>query len=74
MVLADEPDRFASEVCRLLESASERKRIGAAARTLVEEKYSWEVVAKQVEGVLRLQSVGQDPKSTSRLKGIGKSP
>ena len=57
VVLADEPDRFANEVCRLLESASERKRIGAAARTLVEEKYSWEVVAKQVESVLRLQSL-----------------
>jgi len=57
VVLADEPDRFALEVCRLLESATERKRIGAAARTLVEEKYSWEVVAKQVESVLRLQSL-----------------
>jgi len=57
VVLADEPDRFAKEVCRLLESATERKRIGGAARTLVEEKYSWEVVAKQVESVLRLQSL-----------------
>ena len=57
VVLADEPDQFANEVCRLLESASERKRIGAAARTLVEEKYSWEVVANQVESVLRIQSL-----------------
>jgi sugar transferase (PEP-CTERM/EpsH1 system associated) len=57
VVLADTPERFANEVCRLLESPSERKRIGEAARSLVEEKYSWEVVAKQVESVLRLQSL-----------------
>jgi glycosyltransferase involved in cell wall biosynthesis len=56
IVLADEPHHFADEVCRLLESATERKRIGKAARMLVEEKYSWEVVAKQVETVLRMQS------------------
>jgi sugar transferase (PEP-CTERM/EpsH1 system associated) len=64
VVLADEPDPFAKEVCRLLESASERKRIGKAARTLVEKNYSWEVVAKQVESVLRMQSLSQTSKST----------
>jgi glycosyltransferase involved in cell wall biosynthesis len=59
IVLADEPHHFADAVCRLLESAQERRRIGETARALVEEKYSWEVVAKQVESVLRMQSLRQ---------------
>jgi len=66
IVLADEPDRFASEVCRLLESAPERKRIGESARTLVEKKYSWGVVAKEVENVLRLHSLSQ---TSNQLQG-----
>jgi glycosyltransferase involved in cell wall biosynthesis len=57
--MADEPRRFADEVCRLLASPEERKRIGDAARRLVEEKYSWAVVAKHVESVLRSQSLSQ---------------
>jgi len=55
IVLADEPRRFADEVGRLLASPEERKRIGDAARKLVEEKYSWAVAAKHVESVLRSQ-------------------
>jgi len=55
IVLADEPRCFADEVCRLLASPEERKRIGDAARRLVDEKYSWAVVAKHVESVLRSQ-------------------
>jgi len=53
-VLADEPNFFADEVCRLLDSPRERKRIGDAARRIVEEKYSWAAVAGDVESVLRL--------------------
>ena len=54
IVLADEPNFFADEVCRLLDSPRERKRIGDAARRIVEEKYSWAAVAGDVESVLRL--------------------
>lgn len=53
IILADEPQRFAADVCRLLASSEERKRIGDAARNLVENKYSWAAVAKHVESVLR---------------------
>ena len=53
IVLADEPQSFADAVCRLMDSHEERKRIGNAARKLVEEKYSWESVAQQVQNILR---------------------
>lgn len=53
IVLADEPNRFADEVCRLLDSAEDRKRIGDVARRLVGEKYSWAAVARHLENVLQ---------------------
>jgi glycosyltransferase involved in cell wall biosynthesis len=53
IVLADEPQIFANEVCRLMDSDEDRSRLGNAARKLVEEKYSWESVAQQVQQVLR---------------------
>ncbi len=56
IILADEPQRFAENVCHLLGSSEERNRVGHAARKLVEENYSWVVVAKHMESVLR--SVG----------------
>jgi len=55
IILADEPRLFADEVCRLLDSPAERRRIGNAARKLVEENFSWEAVAKHVDNVLRSQ-------------------
>jgi len=54
IILADEPAHFADEVYRLLGSPAERKRIGDAARRIVEEKYSWAAVARHVESVLSL--------------------
>ncbi len=56
IILADEPAHFADEVYRLLGSPAERKRIGDAARRIVEEKYSWAAVARHVESVLRFLS------------------
>jgi len=56
IVLADDPQQFANVACRLLGSAEERKRIGGAARKLVEDRYSWAAVATHVESVLRSQS------------------
>ncbi len=62
IILADDPQHFANEVCRLLGSSAERERIGFAARTLVEEKYSWGAVAKHVDSVLRsFPSLGSEP-------------
>ncbi len=53
IVLADDPSEFANEVCKLLNSPVERKRIGVSARKLVEEKYSWVAVARHVDNVLK---------------------
>jgi glycosyltransferase involved in cell wall biosynthesis len=47
VLLADSPDDFAQSVVRLLEDAAERRRLGNAARELVETKYSWGSVAKE---------------------------
>ena len=46
VILADAPADFAQAVISLLRSPAERQRIGRAARTLVEEKYSWGSVAE----------------------------
>jgi sugar transferase (PEP-CTERM/EpsH1 system associated) len=47
ILLADSPDVFAQRVVGLLEDAAERRRLGNAARVLVETKYSWGSVAKE---------------------------
>ena len=46
LILADAPADFASSVISLLRDAQERQRLGNAARTLVQEKYSWSKVAE----------------------------
>jgi glycosyltransferase involved in cell wall biosynthesis len=55
LLLADTPSDFARSVVSLLRDANERKRLGTAARALVQERYSW---AKVAEGFARtLQDV-----------------
>lgn len=51
--IADTPEEFARKVVFLLHSASERSRLGAAARQLVEKRYSWASVAAEFDAVLR---------------------
>ncbi len=46
ILLADAPQDFADAVILLLRDSKERKRLGTAARTLVQEKYSWPKVAE----------------------------
>ncbi|HMI50449.1 MAG TPA: glycosyltransferase [Candidatus Saccharimonadales bacterium] len=52
IILSDDPSEFAAHVVRLLNDRVERNRIGAAARKLVEENYSWASVVKSFEDVL----------------------
>ena len=47
VLLADSPDDFAKSVVTLLDDATARRRLGVAARELVETKYSWASVAKE---------------------------
>lgn len=52
IILADEPQRFAESVCRLMVSPEERNKIGDAARKVVAEKHSWRAAAQHLEHVL----------------------
>jgi sugar transferase (PEP-CTERM/EpsH1 system associated) len=51
--LADSPDDFATCVITLLRDKALRQRLGAAARNLVESKFSWSSVAAEFEAALR---------------------
>jgi glycosyltransferase involved in cell wall biosynthesis len=46
ILLADDPDAFASAVVRLLKDAELRQRIGRAGRCLAE-RYSWDAAAQR---------------------------
>jgi sugar transferase (PEP-CTERM/EpsH1 system associated) len=52
ILLADDPDKFAGEIVKLLRSPALRKQIGAAGRQLVEQEYSWESVAARFDNIL----------------------
>jgi polysaccharide biosynthesis protein PslH len=52
LLLADSPDDFAQCVTMLLRDAALRRKIGTAARTLVETKYSWGAVAAEFASAL----------------------
>jgi sugar transferase (PEP-CTERM/EpsH1 system associated) len=52
LLLADSPEDFAKSVVALLGDAAERRRLGTAARELVETKYSWASVAREFAAVL----------------------
>jgi glycosyltransferase involved in cell wall biosynthesis len=47
--IADEPDAFATAVCELLDDARQRQALGRAGRALVEARYGWDALAKQME-------------------------
>jgi len=46
MLIADEPDAFASAVLRVLDDAELRRRLGKAGRRVVETHYDWDVIGK----------------------------
>jgi polysaccharide biosynthesis protein PslH len=45
ILLADTPGHFAESIVSLLRDSQQQNRLGTAARTLVQEKYSWQTVA-----------------------------
>lgn len=53
ILLADTPEDFARSVVSLLRDPNRRKQLGAAARTLVQEKYSWAKVAEDFARTLQ---------------------
>jgi polysaccharide biosynthesis protein PslH len=52
LLVADEPEPFASAVGRLLGDPALRERLAASGRALVEETYDWRVVGDRLAGVL----------------------
>ena len=52
ILLADKPEDFANAVVSLFRNTSERKRLGMAARKLVEENYGWRKIAKAFAATL----------------------
>jgi glycosyltransferase involved in cell wall biosynthesis len=54
--LAEDPDAFARSVLQLLNAGEDAKRISAAARNLVEQKFSWESVAERFTEILEASS------------------
>jgi polysaccharide biosynthesis protein PslH len=50
--LADDAEEFARACVELLENEGERRRLAAAARKLVEERYSWEAATRRFEELL----------------------
>jgi polysaccharide biosynthesis protein PslH len=52
LLVADDAAAFADATVRLLEDPAERGRLGAAARALVQERYSWERGVARVEEIL----------------------
>lgn len=49
VLIGDSPEDFASMISQALANQRLRERVGAAARALVEKKYSWEVIGAHVE-------------------------
>jgi sugar transferase (PEP-CTERM/EpsH1 system associated) len=70
VLLADSPEDFAKSVVNLLGDAATRRRLGEAARELVETKYSWASVAREfaasLERVVEKSRGGAAVATTSR--------
>ncbi len=53
ILLADTPNDFAESVLSLMRDVKQRRRLGSAARTLVEENYSWSKIADGFSRILQ---------------------
>ena len=53
LLLADEPEAFAAAVGRVLDDGALAGRLGAAARALAEQRYSWDAVGLDLERFFR---------------------
>jgi len=51
ILMADTPQDFADAVCRVLDDATLRDRLGRAGRALVERRYDWRAVAQDMLAV-----------------------
>ncbi len=51
VVIADDPDRFAGEIVRLIGDAGRRRALGARGRQFVEARYDWRDIVPKMEAV-----------------------
>jgi polysaccharide biosynthesis protein PslH len=63
LLLADDPERFAGEVRRLLDDPALGARLGREARALVEGRYSWRAAARTLEACLLEVCAGSPARS-----------
>jgi polysaccharide biosynthesis protein PslH len=66
IVLADTPNDFAQAVISLLRDPRRRQQLGAAARTLVQENYSWTMVANDFASTLQEVIISSSAGKVSR--------
>ncbi|MEO8609062.1 MAG: glycosyltransferase family 4 protein [Chloroflexota bacterium] len=52
VLLADTPQEFADATCRLLQDAALRARLTEAGRVLVEQKYDWGIIGRQLNDLI----------------------
>jgi sugar transferase (PEP-CTERM/EpsH1 system associated) len=62
ILLADTPNDFAEAVVSLLRDPNQRQRLGCAARVMVQERYSWPIVAKGFACTLRDTIISWKPR------------
>jgi glycosyltransferase involved in cell wall biosynthesis len=48
ILIADDPEEFAKKVVYLLNHEEIAKKMGEMARELIEEKYSWDIIAENI--------------------------
>lgn len=66
IVLADTPNDFAQAVISLLRDPGRRQQLGAAARSLVQDNYSWTIVAKDFASTLQEVIISSSARNVSR--------
>ena len=66
IVLADTPNDFAQAVISLLRDPGRRQQLGAAARSLVQDNYSWTIVAKGFASTLQEVIISSSARNVSR--------
>ncbi len=64
ILLAENPDAFATHVARLLQDPTLRAQLGRSGRTYVEANWTWEALFRRLEGVMR-QAVASHAKPGS---------
>ena len=63
VVIADTADTFAEAVVRLFRGDAERRRVGAAAKRLVAERYDWSAVFGHLEEALEAAAGRSRPRN-----------